>query len=45
MRAHRLKTSTIDLAHKYDLGDPEFGNFYEAQYDSFVDIFHARFID
>lgn len=45
MRANRLKTSTVELAQKYDLGDPEFGNFYQAQYDPYVAIFHAQFFD
>ncbi|XP_037031506.1 protein D3-like [Bradysia coprophila] len=29
---HRLRTSASKLAKKYNLGDPEFGNFFEAQY-------------
>lgn len=45
MRANRLQTSTQKLAEKYHLGNPEFGQFYQAQYDSYVDIFHAMFID
>lgn len=33
----------MKLAEKYDLGDPEFGNFYMAQYDPYVDIFFTQF--
>lgn len=41
-RAHRIKTSTMDLANKYNLGNPEFGNFYQAQYDEYVDVLQAH---
>lgn len=44
-RANRKQTSTKDFAKKYNLGEPEFGNFYQAQYDSYVDIFAAQSID
>lgn len=40
---NRMKTSTNAIAKKYDLGDPEFGNFFQAQYDSYVDVFWANF--
>lgn len=43
--AHRLKTSTSELAKKYDLGNPEFGNFYLAQYDEYVDVIHSQTTD
>lgn len=45
MRAARLNTSAAKFARKYDLGEPEFGNFFQAQYDESVDILHASFID
>lgn len=44
-RANRLKTSTMDFAKKYNLGDPEFGNFYRAQYEPYVDIYQAQLTD
>lgn len=45
MRANRLVTSASEFADRYNLGEPEFGNFFQAQYDESVDRFHARFID
>lgn len=44
-RAHRLKTSAMKLAEKYNLGNPEFGNFYQAQYDAYVDILQAQTVE
>lgn len=44
-RASRLKTSTMDFAEKYNLGDPEFGNFYTAQYEPYVDIYQTQLTD
>lgn len=41
-RANRLMTSASELAKKYNLGDPEFGNFYQAQYDAYVDVLKAE---
>lgn len=41
-RAHRLTTSASALANKYNLGDPEFGNFFQAQYDEYVDVLQAQ---
>lgn len=38
-----MHTSAMKLAEKYDLGDPEFGNFYTAQYDEYVDIVYTQF--
>lgn len=35
-------TSASELAKKYNLGDPEFGNFYQAQYDAYVDVLKAE---
>ncbi|PSN41660.1 OV-16 antigen [Blattella germanica] len=40
-RATRLKFSTRQLVKKYNLGDPLAGNFYQAQYDDYVPIFHS----
>lgn len=37
-----MKTSAMNLAKKYNLGDPEFGNFYQAQYDAYVDVLQAQ---
>lgn len=39
---NRLKVSVENFAQKYHLGDPEFGNFYQAQYDSYCDILHEQ---
>lgn len=39
---HRLLTSTMKFATKYNLGDPEFGCFYQAQYDAYSDILSAQ---
>ena len=41
-RANRLMTSVSELVKKYNLGDPVFGNFFQAQYDSYVDILQAQ---
>ncbi|XP_055303784.1 protein D2-like isoform X2 [Sitodiplosis mosellana] len=40
--ANRAKTSASEFAQRYNLGAPEFGNFYEAQYDAYVDILNAQ---
>ncbi|XP_031629633.1 protein D3-like [Contarinia nasturtii] len=40
--ANRAKTSVSEFAQKYSFGNPEFGNFYEAQYDEYVDELHAQ---
>lgn len=40
-----MNTSASGFAKKYDMGEPVFGNFYEAQYDPYVDILHAQFTD
>ncbi|XP_055303786.1 protein D1-like [Sitodiplosis mosellana] len=41
-RANRFMTSVSELLKKYNLGDPEFGNFFQAQYDAYVDIIQAQ---
>ena len=45
MRANRFITSASEFAKRYNLGEPQFGNFFQAQYDKSVDLLHARFID
>lgn len=45
MRANRLVTSAEEFAQRYNLGEPEFGNFFQAQYDKSVNVLHASFID
>lgn len=45
MRANRLVTSAQEFAHRYDLGEAEFGNFFQAQYDESSDEIHEAFID
>lgn len=40
--ANRPKTSVLEFAQKYGFGEPEFGNFYQAQYDEYVDILAAQ---
>lgn len=37
-----MKTFASEFANKYNLGDPVFGNFYQAQYDEYSDILHAK---
>lgn len=44
-RSHRMNTSVLKFAEKYRIGSPEFGNFYQAEYDSYCDELHAQFID
>lgn len=39
---NRMMTSTMELATKYQLGDPLFGNFYQAQYDEYSDVLTAQ---
>lgn len=41
-RSNRLRTSVTNLAEKYNLGNPEFGNFYVAQYEPYVDTFYQQ---
>jgi len=41
-RMGRLKWVVKDFAKKYNLGEPVAGNFYRAQYDSYVDELHAK---
>lgn len=42
MISNRTLTSAQELAKKYNLGDPEFGNLYQAQYDEYSDILNAQ---
>lgn len=35
----------MDFASKYNLGDPEFGSFYVAQYDAYSDVLAAQLSD
>lgn len=42
-RDGRLKTKTRDLIKEFNLGSPVAGNFYQAQYDDYVPVLHARF--
>lgn len=42
-RANRAMFSSLDFAEKFKMGDLHFGNFYQAQYDSYVDVLHAQF--
>lgn len=39
----RLKTKTQEFADKYQLGRPVAGNFYMAEFDSYVPTLHAQF--
>lgn len=32
------KHAVLEFAKKYNLGDPEFGNFFQAQYDEYADV-------
>lgn len=34
----RLKTSTSQTIEDYNLGQPKFGNYYQAQYDDYVPV-------
>lgn len=43
--ANREKTSAAAFAQKYNLGNPQFGNFYQAEYDSYVDILYEQLED
>lgn len=36
--SNRPSTSVLSFAEKYNLGDPEFGNIYQAEYDAYSDI-------
>lgn len=40
--ANRMKTFASEFAKKYNLGDPVFGNFFQAQYDEYSDILHEK---
>lgn len=40
--SNRAKTSAEELAERYNLGVPEFGNFYQAKYDAYVDTLQAQ---
>lgn len=37
----RPMTSTMNFAQKYNLGDPIYGCFYQAEYDSYTDELQA----
>lgn len=37
-RAGRLSTKHQEFVQKYNLGNPEFGNFFLAQYDEYVPV-------
>lgn len=39
---HRFDTNARQFAEKYNLGVPEFGNFYQAQYDDYVKKLQAQ---
>lgn len=41
-RWYRVNTSTMDLAEKHNLGDPDFGNFFLAEYDPYTKILHMQ---
>lgn len=40
--ANRAKTSASDFAKRFNLGNSEFGNFYQAKYDKYVDELQAQ---
>lgn len=42
MIANRPMSSALEYAQKYNLGDPEFGNFYQAQWDEYSDVLLAQ---
>lgn len=42
-RCHRLKFNTKNFTKKYNLGDPLAGNFYQAQWDSYVEERNKKF--
>lgn len=42
MISYRGMTSVNEFAKKYDLGDPEYGNLYQAQYDEYSDALSAQ---
>lgn len=44
-RQHRLNFSIRKFAQKYDLGQPIAGNFYKAQWDSYVDVRNKNVIN
>lgn len=44
-RQDRLKSSTKDFVAKYNLDNPVAGNFYQAQYDEYVDVLRAETIE
>lgn len=35
-------TFVSEFAEKYKLGDPEFGNFYQSQYDEYSNVLLAQ---
>lgn len=39
---NRPKTSTVEFMQKYNLSNPEYGNFYQAQYDDYAGILLAQ---
>ncbi|XP_055303789.1 phosphatidylethanolamine-binding protein homolog F40A3.3-like [Sitodiplosis mosellana] len=39
---NRANTSVIEFMRKYKLGDPEYGNFYQGQWDEYSDILKAQ---
>ncbi|XP_031628685.1 protein D3-like [Contarinia nasturtii] len=39
---NRPKTSVTEFMKKYNLNEPNFGNFYQAQYDEYSDVLHAQ---
>lgn len=39
---HRGLTHVAEFAQKYNLGAPEFGNFYQAPYDTYSDILQKQ---
>lgn len=44
-RTGRTQTKARDLIKEHNLGVPEFGNFYIAEYDDYVPTLHAGFTD
>lgn len=39
---NRVKTSTLEFMQKYNFANVEFGNFYQGQYDEYVEILNAQ---
>jgi hypothetical protein len=44
-RKGRLSFKIREFAKKHSLGEPIAGNFYVAQYDDYVPLFHSQFTD